>query len=71
MTEVYTTKLILLAEPSENRRIPLDALKAVVCECSCKAGRSRKCPHCLALLFHLDNYHNVSEFGTGLAKDES
>jgi len=40
MTEVYTTKFILLAEPSENRRIPLDALKVVVCECSCKAGRA-------------------------------
>jgi hypothetical protein len=71
MTEVYTTKVILLAEPSENGRIPLDALEVVVCECSCKAGRSRKCPHCLALLFLLDNYHNVSEFGTGRAKDET
>ena len=71
MSEVYTTKVILLAEPSENRRIPLDALKIVVCECTCKAGRSRKCPHCLALLFLLDNYHNVSEFGTGRAKDQT
>ena len=70
-SEVYTTKVIVLAEPSENRRIPLDALKIVVCECTCKAGRSRKCPHCLALLFLLDNYHNVSEFGTGRAKDQT
>jgi hypothetical protein len=70
-SEVYTTKVIVIAEPSENRRIPLDALKIVVCECTCKAGRSRKCPHCLALLFLLDNYHNVSEFGTGRAKDQT
>ena len=36
-----------------------------------QAGRSRKCPHCLALLFLLDNYHTVSEFGTGRAKDQT
>jgi hypothetical protein len=28
--KVYTTKVILLAEPSKNRRIPLDELKLVV-----------------------------------------
>ena len=31
----------------------------ISCECTCKAGRSRKCPHALALLYLIDNYNQV------------
>jgi hypothetical protein len=70
-SEFYITKVVLLAEPSESKHIPLHALKVVVCECTCKAGRSRKCPHCLALLFPLDKYQRISDFETGRPKDQT
>ncbi len=64
-TDVYRVKMSILVEPYEqSRKIPWIAVEMISCECTCKAGRSRKCPHALALLYLIDNYHQVSEFGT-------
>jgi hypothetical protein len=68
----YKVSMSILVEPNENsRKIPWAAVEMILCECSCKAGRSRKCPHALALLYLIDNYHQVSEFGTGLPKNQT
>jgi len=68
----YKVRMSILVEPNEkSRKILWAAVEMIVCECSCKAGRSRKCPHALALLYLIDNYHQVSEFGTGLPKNQT
>ena len=68
----YSVKMSILVEPNEQpRKIPWVAVEMLSCECSCKAGRSRKCPHALALLYLIDNYHQVSEFGTGKPKNQT
>ncbi len=60
-----------LNQMKKSRKILRAAVGMILCECSCVAGRSRKCPHAPALLYVIDNYHHVSEFGTGLPKNQA
>ncbi len=54
----YKVKMSILVEPNEkSRKIPWAAVELILCECTCKACRSRKCPRAL-LLYLIDNYTN-------------
>ena len=62
----YSVKMSILVEPNEqSRKIPWVAVEMLSCECSCKAGRSRKCPHALALLYLIDKtFGTPKNYGT-------